>query len=352
MSIASAVERTMLGLVNAERSANGLAPLTLELRLNDAAEDHSRWMLATGSFGHDGAGGSRPTDRMRESGFDLSGSWGTAENVALRTVGGAPGLADDVAALHEGLMASPGHRGNILNGDYDVVGIGIETGSFTYSGGITMHSVAVTQNFAYTGGRVTLDAPGRTPAPEPAAPAAPTPEPEAVQPSAAPTRGDDVLAGSRADDFIDAGAGSDRVAGGAGDDLLMGGDGRDTLIGGTGADTLVGGDGSDVYQGGAGADVFAFSRRAGGAPDVVADFNRGEDMIWLDADLIGVREGRLDLSYTELGRSAREGDTRLLYDPGSGQVRIDDDGAGGAAARLLFTFDDGDRPLVSDVLLG
>nr|WP_254437123.1 CAP domain-containing protein [Ruegeria arenilitoris] len=35
----------MLELINAERASRGLQPVQLELRLNDAAEDHSQWML-------------------------------------------------------------------------------------------------------------------------------------------------------------------------------------------------------------------------------------------------------------------------------------------------------------------
>jgi uncharacterized protein YkwD len=46
MSQASALEQYLLELVNGERSQAGVQPLALDDRLNAAAEDHSRWMIA------------------------------------------------------------------------------------------------------------------------------------------------------------------------------------------------------------------------------------------------------------------------------------------------------------------
>jgi hypothetical protein len=155
MSTASTLERQMLDLINADRAAYGLDPLTLELRLNAASEDHSEWMLDTDRFSHTGSGGSSPYDRMQEAGFVFSGSWGAGENIDIQSERGAPGLADDVADLHQSLMNSPGHRANILNPNFEV--IGIEHGEYKgwYGGG-----VVVTQNFARTGAALQLDQPG------------------------------------------------------------------------------------------------------------------------------------------------------------------------------------------------
>ncbi len=133
---------------------------------------------------------------------------------------------------------------------------------------------------------------------------------------------------------------------------MVGLPGADTLEGDAGDDVLIGGPDGDRLIGGTGADVFAFDRGAGASGDVVADFASGEDLIWIEAGLLGVAAGALDLSYTEIGRAARQDDTRLLYDPRSGEVRFDIDGAGGAEAELLFTFEGGDRPTVDDVLIG
>jgi len=91
MSKANDLERQMLDLINGERTALGLNPLTLELRLNDSSEDHSSWMLNTNTFSHTGINGSSPGDRMRDASFTFSGSWTWGENVAWQSERGATG---------------------------------------------------------------------------------------------------------------------------------------------------------------------------------------------------------------------------------------------------------------------
>lgn len=174
MSVASGTERLMLRFVNEERSSRGLDPLRLELNLNEAAEDHSEWMLDRDIFSHTGRGGSSAGDRMEDAGFDFARGWGWGENVAYQSLRGAPGFADDVEDLHDALMNSPGHRANILNPDFEVIGIGIERGDFD-----GFDALMVTQNFAYTGGSVDIDR-GGTPPPPPR-----DPEPESPTPSGA-----------------------------------------------------------------------------------------------------------------------------------------------------------------------
>ncbi len=152
MSIANDLEHQMLSLINEERTAVGLDPLKLETNLNESSEDHSSWMLQTDSFSHTGQGGSSATDRMRDADFDFSGSWASGENIAWQSERGASGLEDDVADLHDALMNSSGHRANILNPNFEYIGIGIERGDYNGRDG-----VMVTQNFARTGGSVDLD---------------------------------------------------------------------------------------------------------------------------------------------------------------------------------------------------
>lgn len=103
-----------------------------------------------------------------------------------------------------------------------------------------------------------------------------------------PTDGDDVLYGTPTGDTLDAGAGNDIALGLAGDDTILGGEGNDLIHGGDGDDALDGGAGDDVVYGGWGTDTLT-----GGA-------------------------GRDEL-YGEWG-----GDT-YLYQPGHGEVAIDDD---------------------------
>ncbi|MBW4709122.1 hypothetical protein KX928_15125 [Roseobacter sp. YSTF-M11] len=148
MSQANALEQLMLNLINEERAAVGVQPLTFDDRLNDASEDHSSWMLGSNQFSHTGVGGSSPTDRMERAGFEFEGAWRSGENIGWQSERGDPGLEDDVEQIHDSLMRSPGHRANILNPNFDEIGIGIEQGDFT--SGSTFDSVMVTQNFATT----------------------------------------------------------------------------------------------------------------------------------------------------------------------------------------------------------
>lgn len=186
MSRANELEQQMLGLINEERTSQGLTPVELELRLNESSEDHSQWMLNEDQFSHTGVNGSSAGDRMRDAEFDFDGNWTWGENIAYQSERGAPGLNDDVENLHTALMNSPGHRANILNPDYEVVGLGIETGDFN-----GVEAVMVTQNFARTDAELQLDQTGdvsatpeaETPAPELGPDPGPvTPEPVAEAP--------------------------------------------------------------------------------------------------------------------------------------------------------------------------
>lgn len=145
MSQANDLERLMLGLINDERAAAGIGPLSFNSNLNDASEDHSRWMLDTDTFSHSGAGGSSAGDRIVAAGYDLEGNWSWGENIGWQSERGDPGFEDDVRSIHDSLMNSPGHRANILNPAFDEVGLGIESGDFG-----RFDSVMVTQNFGRT----------------------------------------------------------------------------------------------------------------------------------------------------------------------------------------------------------
>ncbi len=306
MSVASQFERQMLDLINQERTSRGLDPLTLELRLNDASEDHSVWMDDTLNFSHTGVGGSSPGDRMRDAGFEFTGSWTWGENIAYQSERGAPGISDDVVNLHQSLMNSPGHRANILNPDFELIGIGIEEGDNR-----GFDAVYVTQNFARTSANVQLDDPS-TPTPRPQPPVDDRLTGSNGNDSLVGTGGDDDLrglsgsdtmsgragddlmfggngndraSGHGGDDRMWGGAGNDRMAGGQGDDSLKGEGGDDRLNGGRGNDRLDGGAGNDRLTGKSGADTFVFST----GRDIVTDFNpnaAGERINLRDVDSI------------------------------------------------------------------
>lgn len=310
MSNASDLEQYMLELINAERAAVGVAPLAFNGDLNEAAEDHTAWMLATNTFSHGGAGGSSPGDRMATAGYQFTGSWTWGENIAWRSERGDPGYQDDVAALHQNLMNSSGHRANILSGNYREVGVGFMDGD--YNG---WDAAMVTQNFARSGSAlfltgvayedqdgddfydpgegldailvsingggntiqtmttasggyqaaltngtysVTFSSGGQTIGTHQVTIAGQNVKLDLVDPdvggSGGATSGNDVLVGDAGANTIDGLGGDDSLYGIDGNDLLIGGAGADRLAGGNGADSLLGNDGADDLKGEAGND--------------------------------------------------------------------------------------------------
>jgi uncharacterized protein YkwD len=106
-------EARMLALVNEERVAHGLVPLVRDAALEAVARAHSLDMQERDYFSHTNPDGESPFDRMSAAG--ISYGW-AAENLSW-----APG----VDRAHRGLMESPGHRSNILNGELRRIGIGV-----------------------------------------------------------------------------------------------------------------------------------------------------------------------------------------------------------------------------------
>ncbi len=106
------VEQYLFAALNRLRRRSGLPPLAWDGRLAAVARAHSLEMCRTGSFGHESARTGRPEDRVARAGIRAEV---VAENVAM---------AADGRAVHEALMASPGHRANLLSRDVTRVGIG------------------------------------------------------------------------------------------------------------------------------------------------------------------------------------------------------------------------------------
>lgn len=93
-----------LSLASAERQRRGLGGLRGNAQLQRAAQTHADWMARNGLMSHEGAGGSRFSDRIRRTGYDLC--YG-AENVAF-------GQRSAEHVMHS-WMTSAGHRRNILD---------------------------------------------------------------------------------------------------------------------------------------------------------------------------------------------------------------------------------------------
>lgn len=116
--------RAILCLVNAERTSRGLRALRSNSALARAAARHSGDMVRRKYFSHDSPSGSSMLDRVRASGFiPRRGTWIVGENLAY----GSGSLARP-GAIVRSWMASPGHRANILQPRFRLMGIGIARG--------------------------------------------------------------------------------------------------------------------------------------------------------------------------------------------------------------------------------
>lgn len=102
----------VVSLVNQERTAQGLQPLQSVPVLNDAAAVRSQELVT--SFSH-----TRPDGRSCATVLsDLNISWNTTgENIAY-------GYSTPEAVMN-GWMQSSGHKANILNADFDSIGVGV-----------------------------------------------------------------------------------------------------------------------------------------------------------------------------------------------------------------------------------
>ncbi len=143
----------------------GLAPGTLDGTakqvlapneyLEDAAQDHSEWMLATNTFSHTGEGGSSAGARMAAAGYNFTGSWTWGENISWRGTSGTINLESAITSHYEGLFLSEGHRKNTLKDAFREIGIAQVEGDFTNSQR-TWSASMLTTKFAKSGSEVFL----------------------------------------------------------------------------------------------------------------------------------------------------------------------------------------------------
>ncbi len=138
------------GLPSGTIDASPKQPLAMDSLLIDSARSHSLWMLENDVFSHTGVDGTSSHERMVFAGFEFTGSWRSGENLSWNGTTGRLDADGIIAEQHQSLFLSPGHRENILQGDFREVGIGIETGVFT-SRGSDFNASMATQNFARTG---------------------------------------------------------------------------------------------------------------------------------------------------------------------------------------------------------
>lgn len=312
MTTPTSLETLFLQLVNDARANVGAKQLTFDGELLDSSDAHSAWMDQTDTFSHTGVNGSTPGDRMTDAGY---GWQAYGENIAYVSGGMTEAT---VRQLHTNLMNSPGHYANIINGNFEEIGIGLKEG--TING---FKVVFVTQNFG-TPNAIERAEPNDVDATTP-----PTTEPTTPTPSPtiSGTDGNDVLYGTAGDDamygglgndtyyvnqagdkaYESAGQGTDTVISsityslygqvvehltltgssainGTGNSLnntLLGNAAANTLRGEGANDILNGNGGRDVLIGGAGNDTFLFDSTTEANGDTVSDFVQGYDKISL-----------------------------------------------------------------------
>ncbi len=115
------MEMAILAKMNAARTTNGLPALKTSKVLRGSARTHSRYLLTTGTFTHDGPGGAPFWKRLVAAGFPKTKTMG--ENLAVME--GCPKTAARIVELW---MNSPPHRRNLLSTRFNVVGVGIVSG--------------------------------------------------------------------------------------------------------------------------------------------------------------------------------------------------------------------------------
>jgi uncharacterized protein YkwD len=141
------IQQYLLKAHNDARSQQHLPPLHLDQRLNVLARSHNDWMIRTNTMAHDEPGNSF-NQRVTNSGIFYRSA---GENIAY----GYP----TVEAVFTGWMNSPGHKANILNSLYNVVGfaqgqsskgVSYWTADFMYVPGLGMSLTSKTQPLVHT----------------------------------------------------------------------------------------------------------------------------------------------------------------------------------------------------------
>lgn len=118
---ASAMQAEMLGYINEAQAQAGLHALKLDAKLCEGATLKSQDMAANNYFSHQSPTYGSPFEMMRSLGISYRYA---GENIAKHM---------SVKSAHEGFMNSPGHRANILNKNFNKVGLGfVKQGNYLY----------------------------------------------------------------------------------------------------------------------------------------------------------------------------------------------------------------------------
>lgn len=107
----------ILRLINEDRKANNLEPLTLNKNLNLAAMAKAENMVAENYFAHYSPEGKKPWDWINRASYPYLF---VGENLAMSFT--------SAHSAHTALMNSPSHKKNILNSRYENIGLAVISG--------------------------------------------------------------------------------------------------------------------------------------------------------------------------------------------------------------------------------
>jgi uncharacterized protein YkwD len=113
----TARENAFLSSINRVRAEHGLAQVTVDVRLVNAARGHSTDMVRTKTFAH-GTFGQRAEAE------------GVTSGIVGETLGWAAHIDTATERIIQMWLASPEHRAILLGRSYRTVGIGISIGAF------------------------------------------------------------------------------------------------------------------------------------------------------------------------------------------------------------------------------
>jgi uncharacterized protein YkwD len=119
-----AVGQATLCLLNQQRAAGGLAPLTENAKLTVASTRYSQRMVNEAFFAHEAPDGATLVDRLTGAGYPVGDAPVVGENIGWGT-----GSLATARSMVQAWMASPGHRANLLSSDYSQVGLGVALGT-------------------------------------------------------------------------------------------------------------------------------------------------------------------------------------------------------------------------------
>lgn len=116
---ASIIESTLIKLVNQDRQSLSIQPLKENSKLKTAALLKAQDMLEKDYFSHMSPEGISPWHWLRIAGYDYKIA---GENLAIGFL--------DSEQVHQAWLESPSHRANLLNPNYQEIGIAVMKGDF------------------------------------------------------------------------------------------------------------------------------------------------------------------------------------------------------------------------------